>query len=122
MLIPNYYTILNQQIEGHSALFRVALNSDCKVYEGHFPGSPVSPGVCNIQLILECAGMVLGTSLRLLAVSKCKLTTLVTPYDHPEVEVRVELSEKNDTIYALNAAIGKGEDIYLQLKAEVEKE
>lgn len=122
MLIPNYYTILDQQIEGQSAHFRVALNSDCKVYEGHFPGTPVSPGVCNINMLLECAGLVLGKSLRLLSISRCKFITLITPHDYPEVEVRVELSEKNDTIYALNANIGRGEDIYLQLKAEVEKE
>ena len=37
MLIENYYTILNSEIATDSASYEVALNRDCKVYEGHFP-------------------------------------------------------------------------------------
>ena len=36
--------------EGHYA-FRVRLDASHPVYRGHFPGHPVLPGVCTLQLV-----------------------------------------------------------------------
>ena len=88
MLIKDYYTIENvlKQDDG-IVRFDISLNADCPVYEGHFPGEPVSPGVCNIQMIKECAEQVAGKSLFLNNLQQCRLTTVVTPLAHPQVEV-----------------------------------
>lgn len=119
MLIKDYYTI-NEVLkqEDGATLFQISLRPDCSVYEGHFPGEPISPGVCNIQMIKECAEQVAGKSLLLNNLQQCRLTTLVTPIQHSQVEVMIRLEEKGDA-YKLKATIGKGEDIYLDLKAEL---
>ena len=119
MLIKDYYTIGNvSKSENGVVRFDISLNADCQVYEGHFPGEPVSPGVCNIQMIKECAEQVVGKSLLLNNLQQCRLTTLVTPLAHPQVEVKILLEEKGDT-YKLKAILGKGEESYLELKAEL---
>ena len=119
MLIKYYYTIENvSKQENDVVRFDISLNADCQVYEGHFPGEPVSPGVCNIQMIKECAEQVAGKSLLLNNLQQCRLTTLVTPIQHPQVEVTILLEEKGDG-YKLKATVGKGEDVYLDLKAEL---
>ena len=119
MLIKDYYTIENvSKLEDGAVRFDISLNADCPVYEGHFPGEPVSPGVCNIQMIKECAEQVTGKSLLLNNLQQCRLTTLVTPIQHPQVEVTILLEEKGDG-YKLKATVGKGEDVYLDLKAEL---
>lgn len=119
MLIKDYYTIENvlKQDDG-IVRFDISLNADCSVYEGHFPGEPVSPGVCNIQMVKECAEQVAGKSLVLNNLQQCRLTTLVTPLAHPQVEVKILLEEKGEA-YKLKATIGKNEDVYLDLKAEL---
>lgn len=118
MLIENYYQINNIVKEEGKAIFHISLNPECKVYEGHFPGEPVSPGVCNIQMVKECAEQVVGKSLLLNNLQQCRLTTLVTPLAHPQVDVTIALEEKDDA-YKLKATLGKGEDIYFDLKAEL---
>ena len=118
MLIENYYKINDVVKEEGRTIFQISLNPACKVYEGHFPGEPVSPGVCNIQMIKECAEQVVGKPLLLNNLQQCRLTTLVTPLVHPQVEVTIALEEKGET-YKLKATIGKREDIYLDLKAEL---
>lgn len=119
MLIKDYYTITNvSKQENGTARFEVSLNADCQVYEGHFPGEPVSPGVCNIQMIKECAELIAGKPLFLNNLQQCRLTTLVTPLAHPQVEVNILLEEKGET-YKLKATIGKGEETYLDMKAEL---
>ena len=122
MLIKDYYTIENvlKQEDG-VVRFEISLNADCQVYEGHFPGEPVSPGVCNIQMIKECAEQVAGKSLLLGNLQQCRLTTLITPVQHLQVEVTIHLEEKGDT-YKLKATIGKGEEVYLDLKAELSED
>ena len=119
MLIKDYYTIENvSKQENGIARFDISLKEDCSVYEGHFPGEPVSPGVCNIQMIKECAEQVVGKSLFLNNLQQCRLTTLVTPLTHPQVEITILLEEKGDA-YKLKATLGKGEAIFLDLKAEL---
>lgn len=34
--------------------FRVRLDAAHPVYAGHFPGNPVLPGVCTLQIVREC--------------------------------------------------------------------
>ncbi|MBR4043772.1 MAG: hypothetical protein IKJ10_03895 [Bacteroidaceae bacterium] len=119
MLIKDYYTInaVEPQPDG-TTRFAITLKADSTVYEGHFPGQPVSPGVCNIQMIKECAEQVARKPLLMNNVQQCRLTTLVTPLQHPQVEVTLALEAKADT-YKLKATLGKGTDTYLELKAEL---
>ena len=117
MLIPDYYTILNRRSEDDAEVFDIALRSDSKVYEGHFPGTPVSPGVCNIQLLKECAEAAVGRPLLLNYVRQCRLTTLVTPQQFPKVEARISTEPMEGGI-KLHATLGQGSDIYLDLKGE----
>ncbi len=118
MLLPDYYTILNRRTDGDAAVFDIALNAACEVYKGHFPGTPVSPGVCNIQMLKECAEQVVGKPLLLNYIQQCRLTTLVTPQQHPEVEVRVWIVAPIEGGVKLRATLGKGELVYLELKGE----
>ena len=118
MLIENYYKINDIVKEKGKAIFQVSLMQDCKVYEGHFPDEPVSPGVCNIQMIKECAEQVVGKSLFLNNLQQCRLTTLITPFVYPQLKVEISMEEKED-IYKLKATIGKDGDIYIELKAEM---
>lgn len=115
MLLPDYYTILSRTTKENLEVFEVALLPDCKVYRGHFPEKAVSPGVCNIELLKECAEQVAGKELLLQEIKSCRLTTLVTPQTHPFVEARIALSKDGEQ-YMLNASLGKGEDSYLTLK------
>lgn len=118
MLIENYYKI-NDIIAGTGkTLFMVSLNSDCNVYKGHFPEKPISPGVCNIQMIKECAELIVGKPLFMHNLQHCRLTTLITPLVYPLVEVTIFMEKKAD-VYQLKATIGKNEEIYLELKAEL---
>lgn len=34
--------------------FRVRLDAAHPIYAGHFPGNPVLPGVCTLQIVREC--------------------------------------------------------------------
>lgn len=114
MLIKNYYTIKKRE----NAIFFIELNEDCEVYKGHFPEKAVSPGVCNLQMIKECAEEISGCSLMMNNLQLCRLTTLVTPSEHKNVEVKFSVFEETEENVQVRATLGKGDEIYLDLKAQ----
>lgn len=114
MLVEDFYRIIARREEAESTLFEVELNPDCKVYAGHFPDEPIAPGVCNIQMLKECAEQVAGRKLTLNYIQQCRMTRLITPDSCPKLEVRIQLDGEN-----MLGSIGQGEDYYLTLKGTV---
>ena len=122
MLLENkFYRVLSEERgEGLSAKYRVAILPECNVYDGHFPGDPVCPGVCNIETIKECAILLCGEQLRYSTIKQCRLTALATPTVCPEVDVQVNLSTSGEG-YALQATIADDRQTYMILKGQLDK-
>lgn len=119
MLLENsYYKIIGRSGEGLDAVFRVALLPDCEVYKGHFPGNPVSPGVCNIETIKECAMLLTGKRLLIDTIRQCRLTAVASPSVCPEVEVTLSYSPVGKG-FAVTAKIADNERTYMEYKGEM---
>ena len=65
--------------ENGSALFEISINRDCEIFRGHFPGQPVLPGVCSIEIIRESLSIMTGRDVHLCKISQCKFTGMVNP-------------------------------------------
>ncbi len=118
MLVKDYYTINEVTCADGVYKYLVTINKDCCVYEGHFPGHPVSPGVCNIQMIKECAEQAAGKSLFMNNLQLCRLTTLMSPQTHSQAEVILSIVQEGE-LYKLKATIGMADEKYMELKAEL---
>ena len=122
MLLENkFYKVLSEERgEGLSAKYHVAILPECNVYDGHFPGDPVCPGVCNIETIKECAILLCGEQLRYSTIKQCRLTALATPTVCPEVDVQVTLTPAGDS-YSVQATIADTKQTYMILKGQLDK-
>lgn len=121
MLLENkFYRVISweRHAEGLGATYHVAILPECNVYDGHFPGDPVCPGVCNMETIKECAVMLAGEQLRYTSIKQCRLTALATPTVCPEVDVEIILTEKENG-YAVQATIADEKQTYMVLKAQL---
>ncbi|MCD8297979.1 MAG: beta-hydroxyacyl-ACP dehydratase [Prevotella sp.] len=101
-----------------SGVFHIALCPDCDVYRGHFPDNPVSPGVCNIQTIIECAEKLTGQPLQIRSIRRCRMTTVATPATCPELEVNINLIPTG-TGYSISSSISDNNCTYIEMKGEV---
>lgn len=119
MNLKNYFNILESEISQGNGLFTIALNPDCDVYKGHFPKKPISPGVCNINMIKECTEKVLGEKLLLNNLKQCRLTALVTPLEQPTLELSISTLPIDAENYKVDAKLYKEEKIFMELKAEM---
>ena len=74
LLRGRYYKIDGWNTEEGETTFRITLLPDCDVYRGHFPGKPVCPGVCNVQVVKECAMLLTGKQLSITAIRQKRPT------------------------------------------------
>ncbi|MDR1602781.1 MAG: glycosyltransferase [Tannerella sp.] len=52
-LIDDFFHILQMHENESGFVYTIALNKDHFIYRAHFPGNPITPGVCIIQLCKE---------------------------------------------------------------------
>lgn len=112
-----YFEIKNTAVCDGIHSFEVTIKPDCDVYRGHFPGHPISPGVCNIGMIRTLAEKVEGRRLQFTSIKQCRLTGMVTPDSTPELTVTIETA-KSETGCSVHAEIRDSEKSYMELKGE----
>ena len=67
--------------------FNVILNPDHLIYRAHFPGQPVTPGVCILQMIQELLSEQVGTRLYISKIKNTKFISLISPVSDGRISV-----------------------------------
>ena len=75
------------------------INKDCDIFKGHFPGQPVIPGACILQIVKEVLENALSASLRLKKADHLKFIVMIDPTT--TCTLQLDLSYKHDTNVAL---------------------
>ena len=121
LLKDKFYKVIKEtRLDARKAVYLVSILPNAEVYKGHFPHKPVCPGVCNIELIRECAEMLSGEDLKLTYIKQCRLTAVATPQVCPLVDVQVELAQTEGG-YLVQGRIDDGETTYMELKGSLEQ-
>ncbi len=118
MLIRDYYSIDSVVKTEAGAEFSVSLNPDCEVYRGHFPSKPICPGVCNINMLAECAEEVAGKRFGIKEIRRCRLSSLVVPGKKLKVVIALSglpAEAEAQPVYSLKGEIFEGETSCLTL-------
>lgn len=68
-------------------LVSIAFCPEHVIYKAHFPGKPITPGVCIIKILGELLERKTGCSLSLREVKNLKFVNPISPIDDPEVDV-----------------------------------
>lgn len=119
LLKDKYYEVVSEEHTAEcTAKYHVKLKADCSCYEGHFPGKPVSPGVCNIEMIRECAEILTGKDLFITTIKQCRLTEIAAPQICPEVDVTVQVTpnQPDATAYTVVANISDATRSFMDFK------
>ena len=121
LLREHYYKIDGWSTDGGEATFRVALLPDCDVYRGHFPGKPVCPGVCNVQMLKECAEVLTGRRLAIATIRQCRFTAVASPERCPKLDISLSAVPVEGG-YAVTARLSDDNTTYLDFKGEMHEQ
>ena len=118
MLLNDFFHINDLQTEGFDVKATIIINSDHKIFEGHFPGHPVVPGVCMMQMLKEIIEQVTQKMTNLIKAHDMKFLALIDPSRNNNIQVSLKYSIETDGSMILNATLYKDELTHFKFKGQ----
>ena len=113
MLKDILYKILSTNKINNGISYQISLLRDCPIYTAHFPGKPITPGVCILQMVEELLADYTLRNLRIVIVKNAKFLNVLTPteeviqfnlfsiiQEEEKIKVQSTVTDSSGTIYA----------------------
>src|SRR5580700_5436260 len=104
MLIDDFYSCRDIEAGDDEFSCRIVFNDGHDIFKGHFPGNPVVPGVCTMEIVKELLQQQVNTPLMLRSTGNVKFLQLVTPDMTPVIKINWKADE---TGYAVKASLSR---------------
>ena len=108
MLKGSLYSVVSVDQSEGSIAAELMLNADNDIFKGHFPGQPVLPGACMLQILKEVLEDALNKKLRLKKADQMKFLLPVDPGKSRALKLSIAYVIESD-IYAVTAAMNTAE-------------
>ncbi len=115
-----FYSISSLSSQEGNASAEISLNPDHTIYEGHFPNNPVTPGVCQIQIVRDVLSQALNQKFFLSEAKNIKFMNVLTP-TVKDLILKLEFSQLNPG-YKANAVLSSGETVFLKFSGQFQTE
>ena len=119
MLQGDFYTISSMSVEGNSLDAVIDLNVNHAIFEGHFPGQPVVPGVCMMQIVKELVESATATPTQLVKADHLKFLSVIDPRVHGSINAAVQFTPNEDNGYDITGSLTKDDITFLKIRAQL---
>ncbi|QSB27276.1 3-hydroxyacyl-ACP dehydratase [Flavobacterium circumlabens] len=99
MVLKDFYKVLSEEETGDAKYnIRILVNANHDVFKGHFPGNPIMPGVCMIQIIKELTESITKSTLMIQTLTNVKFMALINPETNPELRLELDITTTDDDL------------------------
>ncbi len=86
--------------ENSSQSFDIVIKvlSDHDIFHGHFPGNPILPGACQVEIVKEILQDILKQKVSLSSSSNMKFLAVINPVKNPIIHLNIELNANDGQI------------------------
>ena len=120
MLLNDFYTVAQQAHAPGKVEATLHLHAGHRIFEGHFPGHPVVPGVCMLQMVREVMELNTGSKLNVAGADVMKFLTIINPVENNVVDLRVTYTETGQEL-SINATLFSGTVTYFKLTSTLRR-
>ena len=96
-LLNSLYSIRSKDVSDPFVRYDIQLDANHLIYQAHFPGEPITPGVCIIQIAKELLEDYLGHELRIELIKNVKFLNVISPTEIPKVTYAFEKIVTDDS-------------------------
>jgi 3-hydroxyacyl-[acyl-carrier-protein] dehydratase len=112
----NLYTIISIEGSGEILNASVMIMRNHPVFDGHFPGNPILPGVCTLQIAGELLSKHLDQKLMLVKSDNIKFMSLVIPTVNTILKYEISLGNKEENILSVKCTVTSNKVEVLKMK------
>ena len=122
MLKNNLYTVPSFEVSPSKdkVTALISLNREHNIFEGHFPGNPILPGVCTVQIALELLEKLTGRELRLAKAGNIKYLGFVNPITTPDLIFELSIAAAGEGNLLCTTSVSAGNTRVCTFKGEYE--
>lgn len=122
MLLKDFYKVVSlEKNDSQKYLAIIFVNESHEVFKGHFPGNPIMPGVCMMQIIKELTEQITESSLVMQSLSNVKFMALINPFETPELRLELDITITEDGLVKVKNTSYFNETVALKLSSVYKK-
>ncbi len=100
MLQNRLYTIDNKESETNTVKYTILQNQDNEIFKAHFPGNPITPGACLIEIGKELCEDYFGEKLSIKTIKSVKFMNLITPTHAQKIQYNIDFIQLEESVQA----------------------
>ena len=93
----------------------VRLNPEHEIYKAHFPGQPITPGVCQIQMVTELLSLHRGMEMILTDIKSVKYMAVISPAEVTELTVKFLKFVNEGSCLRTNVVLEKSGQVFSKM-------
>jgi len=117
MLKDSLYKIISSDNAENRVKAVLEIDAANEIFLGHFPGQPVLPGACMLQIVKEVLEEIFRRKLRLQKASQLKFLKMVDPTISNLLNLDLSYDLEGDIIH-LTANMSSAGDVCLKMKGD----
>lgn len=116
MLLDSFFKISGVTHDNNNLKYQaiIELNPEHPIYEGHFPGNPVVPGVCMQQMVKETLSFILKKDLILSKADNIKFLALIVPAVNNILKLDITVKSSDDNQIKIDSNIADNERVFFK--------
>ena len=105
MFLKDLFSFYKIETTGDIITADIELNPEHSIFQGHFPGRPVLPGVCMMQMVKALIEQGLGRKTKLIQANEVKFLSLVIPAEGKHIQMQLTINVDSHSLITANARL-----------------
>ncbi|HEX9512901.1 MAG TPA: hypothetical protein VF939_20565 [Puia sp.] len=116
MLQGDFFHITTLETADNTVRAMLEIDPAHPLFMGHFPGQPVVPGVCMMQMVKEITEGVLGKETRLVKADQLKFLALLIPAESRQLRMDLKLITRENGETGVDAQLLNESTLFFKFK------
>jgi len=114
ILKDTFYQINSLTFEDNVLEAMISIDPKHRIYEGHFPNNPVTPGVVQLELVKEILGTHFNKTVQLKSLATSKFLAVLNPVNTPDATFKMTVAEQEDKTWKVSGQLSTSEGVCLK--------
>jgi 3-hydroxyacyl-[acyl-carrier-protein] dehydratase len=119
MALTDFFTFETVTYNESEIVASVVLNPQHEIYNGHFPGNPVVPGVCQVEVVKRVFNAVIGGQWSIADAKEIKFLAMIIPSEMQYITCTISYKKEAENQMKITAQLSHNDRVCMKLKASL---